>query len=347
MRVFVTGHRGYIGVHVVDLLKQHGHDVTGCDLGLFDGCEWAACTEPDRYLRMDVRDLTPDDLSGHDCVIHLAAISNDPMGDLDPGLTESVNLHGSVHVAGNAKIAGVPRFLFAGSCSVYGAGATLDLAEDAPLNPLTPYARSKIEAEKLITAFADSTFSPVFLRNATAFGDSAMLRVDLVANNLLAHAHATSEIKVLSDGTPWRPLIHCRDIARAFLVLMDAPRGDVHCQAINVGANDSNYRVRDVVEEVRRHHPRARVVFTGEVGHDPRNYRVSFDKLGRLLPNFQLEHTLASGVEDLQRKLAERRFSRSDLDDVRFVRLRKLRQVLPRLQSLRVVRKAPHTGTES
>ena len=332
---------------MVDLLKQHGHEVTGCDLGLFDGCEWSAWTEPDRHLRMDIRDLTPDDLSGHDCVIHLAAISNDPMGDLDPGLTESVNLRGSVHVAAAAKLAGVPRFLFSGSCSVYGAGATLDVGEEAPLNPLTPYARSKIEAEKLIAGFADRNFSPVFLRNATAFGDSPMLRIDLVANNLLAHAHATNEIKVLSDGTPWRPLIHCRDIARAFLALMDAPRADVHCQAVNVGANNSNYRVRDVVDEVRRHHAQARVVFTGEVGHDPRSYRVSFDKLGRLLPAFRLEHTLASGVTDLQCKLAERQFSRGDLDDVRFVRLRKLRQVLPRLQSPRAARSSPQMGTVS
>lgn len=347
MHVLVTGHRVYIGVHVVDLLKRHGHEVTGCDLGLFQGCEWSACTEPDRHLPMDVRELTPDDLSGHDCVIHLAAISNDPMGELDPELTESVNLHGSVHVAGAAKLAGVPRFLFAGSCSVYGAGAQLDLDEEAPLNPLTAYARSKIEAEKLITALADNDFSPVFLRNSTAFGDSPMLRIDLVVNNLLAHAHVTGEIKVLSDGTPWRPPIHCRDIARAFLACMDAPRDDLHCQALNVGANDNNYRVSDMVEEVKKIYPRARVAFTGEVGHDPRNYRVSFEKLGRLLPDFRLEQSLASGVADLHRKLTARRFSRSDLDGARFVRMRKLSQVLPRLQSLRVAGTSPSAITQS
>ncbi len=222
-KVLVTGHKGFIGVHLVDLLKQAGHHVTGCDLDLFAGCAWEPCVPPDRELIQDVRKLTQRDLEGYDCVMHLAALSNDPMGDLNPEITLSVNRDGSVHLAQIAKAAGVPRYLFSGSCSVYGAGAKLDLDESDPLNPLTAYARSKIETEARVAPLADDSFSPVFLRNATAYGHSPMLRIDLVVNNLLACAVAKGDIRIMSDGTPWRPLTHCRDIARAFVAMMDAP----------------------------------------------------------------------------------------------------------------------------
>ena len=322
MDILVTGHRGYIGVHLVDVLQRAGHTVTGCDSGLFDGCEWEPYAAADVELRKDVRDLELDDVRGHDCVMHLAAISNDPMGDVDPELTLAVNRDASVRLAELAKEAGVARFLFAGSCSVYGQATDHDVVESDPLNPLTAYARSKIEVEEAVRPLADGTFTPVFLRNATAYGDSPMLRIDLVVNNLLACAHALGEIRIMSDGTPWRPLIHCRDIARAFLALADAdvPAG----VAVNVGANDENYRVRDVAALVQELVPDARIEFTGEAGNDPRSYRVSFDLLSRLVPSFRLEYTLRRGMAELHERLREHEFSRDDWEGDRFVRLRRL-----------------------
>ena len=326
MRVFVTGHRGYIGAHLVELLKAEWHSVTGCDLGLFDGCEWEPLVSPDLELRRDVRGLTERDLEGHDAVMHLAAISNDPMGELDADLTYAVNLHGSVRLAEVAKRAGVPRFLFSSSCSIYGAGGDRDLDESAPVNPLTAYAVSKVETDKRVAALADRGFSPVFLRNSTAYGHSRNLRVDLVANNLLACALARGDIRIQSDGTPWRPLVHCRDIARAFIALASAPRERVHNAVVNVGGNGENYRVREVAGQVGRLVPNASIVYTGEVGADPRNYRVNFDLLGRLLPKFRLEHDLASGLEELHRKFVEHGFGKAEFEGDRFVRLRTLKK---------------------
>ncbi|MFQ5462952.1 MAG: NAD-dependent epimerase/dehydratase family protein [Phycisphaerae bacterium] len=334
MRVFVTGHRGYIGMHLVDLLKKAGHQVTGCDLGLFDGCEWESVTEADRELIQDVRSITPADLEGHDAVCHLAAISNDPMGDLDPELTLSVNRDASVKIAEDAKRAGVGRYLFSGSCSVYGKGAKLDLDERDPLNPLTAYAQSKIETEQFVGALADDGFCPVFLRNATAYGHSPMLRIDLVVNNLLGSALSYGEIRIKSDGSPWRPLIHCRDIARAFVAFLGAPREAVTNQAFNVGGNEENYQVRDVGDEVQRLIPNAKIVYTGEVGEDPRNYRVNFDRLRAVMPDFQLEYTLASGMEELHRKMVEHGFTAADFESDQFVRLRTLQKQMHRLAAM-------------
>lgn len=323
MDVLVTGHRGYIGVHLVDVLQRAGHHVTGCDTGLFDGCEWEPFATPERELRKDVRELELDDVRGHDCVMHLAAISNDPMGEVDTDLTLSVNRDASVRLAELAKEAGVPRWLFAGSCSVYGQATDHDVVESDPLNPLTAYARSKIETEEAVRPLADDSFTPVFLRNATAYGHSPMLRIDLVVNNLLACAHALGEIRIMSDGTPWRPLIHCRDIARAFLALAqaDVPGGI----AVNVGADDENYQVRDVAALVQELVPDAEIEFTGEVGNDPRSYRVNFDLLGRLVPDFALQYSLRSGMAELHAKLVEHGFSRADWEGDQFVRLRRLK----------------------
>ena len=324
MKVFVTGHRGYIGVHLVELLKEQGHSVTGCDLGLFDGCQWEPYSEPDRDLRKDTREITAEDLEGHDAVIHLAAISNDPMGDLDPEITYSINRDASVKIAEMAKEVGVSRFAFAGSCSVYGKGEKPDLSEGDPLNPITAYAKSKIESEELISKLADDNFSPVYMRNATAFGFSKMLRIDLVVNNLLASALAYNEIRIMSDGSPWRPLIHCRDIARAAIAFMEAPRDAIHNKAINVGGNESNYQVKDIGDQVQRLIPGASVKYTGEAGPDPRDYRVSFDLLGEVLPDFKLQYTLESGAEELHKAMVEHGFSASDFEGDQFVRLRTL-----------------------
>ncbi len=335
MKAFVTGHRGYIGAHLVELLKAEGHTVVGCDLGLFEGCEWEPLVRADVELVKDTRRIEAQDLEGCDAVMHLAALSNDPMGAIDSSLTLSVNRDASVRLARLAKQAGVPRFLFAASCSVYGKGEKLDLSEDDPLNPLTAYAQSKIDTEREVTRLADASFSPTFLRNATAYGQSRNLRIDLVVNNLLGSALAYGEIRIQSDGTPWRPLIHCRDIARAFIALAKAPRDAVRGLAVNVGANAENFQVRDVADQVKRLVPSARITYTGEVGADPRNYRVKFDLLGKVLPEFRLEYDLASGMAELHRKMVEHGFSRQDFEGDRFVRLRTLKARLGALTGAR------------
>ncbi|MEM8970027.1 MAG: SDR family oxidoreductase, partial [Bacteroidota bacterium] len=259
-------------------------------------------------------------------------LSNDPMGDIDPELTYQINLEGSVKLAELAKEAGVSRFLFASSCSIYGKGAKLDMDESDPVNPLTAYAKSKIESEKRISALADENFSPTFLRNATAYGHSPMLRIDLVVNNLLACAVSKGNIAIKSDGSPWRPLIHCKDIARAFVALGEAPRDKVHNLIVNVGGNEENYQVRDVADEVQKLLPEAEIVYTGEVGEDPRNYKVNFDLLNSVLPGFQLEYTLKKGMEELYQKLVEHQFSEQDFDGDQFVRLRTLKKRLELIQ---------------
>lgn len=337
MNVFVTGHRGYIGPHLVKILLDEGHTVTGCDLDLFEGCAWENMPEPTVDLRMDYRDLTVDHLRGHDCVMHLAAISNDPMGDLIEDLTYAVNREGSINLAKLSKEAGVPRFLFSGSCSVYGKGASLDLDEHAELNPITAYAQSKIATEEAVSQMADEHFTPAYLRNSTAYGHSPNLRIDLVVNNLLACAFSRGDIRIMSDGSPWRPLIHCKDIARAFVAFLYAPKEVIHNQAVNIGANEENYQVKDVAAFVQELLPNANIVFTGEVGEDPRNYRVNFDKLYSLLPDFKLEYNLKSGMAELFDKYTEHQFSESDFDGDQFVRLRTLKHRLDRFSNAQTI----------
>jgi nucleoside-diphosphate-sugar epimerase len=250
------------------------------------------------------------------------------MGDLDPKLTYDTNREGSIDLARKAKQAGVPRFLFSGSCSVYGKGEKLDLDESAPFNPVSAYAESKVATEREVTPLADKQFAPAFLRNATAFGYSPNLRIDLVANNLLACAVARGDIRIMSDGSPWRPLIHCHDIAGAFVAFAEAPVERIHNQAVNIGGNELNYQVRDVGDEVQRLVPNAKIVYTGEVGADPRNYRVKFDKLQRLLPDFKLKYNLRSGLEELLQKFKAHSFGIKDFEGEQFVRLRALKRKL-------------------
>ena len=331
MNVFVTGHQGYIGAHLVPLLLERGHTVTGCDIDLFEGCAWESIVSPTRSLHKDVRAVTTEDLRGHDAVMHLAALSNDPMGDINEELTYQINREGSIQLARQAKEAGVGRFLFASSCAIYGTSPKPDMDETDPVNPLTAYATSKIESEKQIGALADDTFSPVFLRNSTAYGHSPMLRIDLVVNNLLGCAVAKGKIAIKSDGSPWRPLIHCKDIARAFVALAEAPRDTVHNQIINIGGNEENYQVKHVADYVQGLLPNAEIIYTGEVGEDPRNYKVNFDRLNTLLPDFTLAYTLESGMQELYEKYQEHHFNAQDFDGNQFVRLRTLKDRLSRL----------------
>ena len=331
MKVFVTGHNGYIGPHLISLLKKAGHTITACDINLFEESQIAELTKPDKELIKDIRKITIDDLKGHDCVMHLAGISNDPMGDLNPEITYSINKDASINLARLSKQAGVKKFLFSSSCSIYGKGINNDLNETASVNPLTAYAISKIDVEKQLTEMADESFCPVFLRNSTAYGYSPMLRIDLVVNNLLSCAIAKGDIRIMSDGKPWRPLIHCKDIARAFVALANAPVEKISAKAINIGSNEENYQVKDVADNVQKLIPSAKIVFTGEVGNDPRDYRVNFDLLHKILPDFKLEYSLQSGMEELYEKLQEINFSEKDFDGERFIRLKLLRKHLDKI----------------
>ena len=299
MHVLVTGHAGYIGAVLVPLLEAEGHEVSGLDVGWFEECTFGAAPSGVPGARVDLRDMRAADLSGADAVIHLAALSNDPLGDLDPALTSEINHLASVRLATLAKQAGVRRFLFSSSCSLYGGGGAAALTETADFMPLTPYAESKVLVERDVARMAGDRFSPVFLRNATAYGVSPRLRVDLMVNSLVGHAITTGDVLILSDGTPWRPLVHVEDIARAFLAALVAPKERIHNQAFNVGRDGENYRVREVAAIVAELVPGSRVRYAAGGGPDRRSYRVDFDKIARLLPEFAPRWTVRRGIEEL------------------------------------------------
>jgi nucleoside-diphosphate-sugar epimerase len=299
MKVLVTGHHGYIGSVMVGVLNRAGHDVTGLDSFLYDGCNFGDEGTIVPVLGKDVRDVSAADLRGFDAVIHLAALSNDPLGFLDESCTFDINHVGSVTLARAAKAAGVPRFLFASSCSLYGAAGDSILDESAAFNPITAYGTSKVLVEADVSKLADDSFSPTFLRNATAYGVSPRLRADIVVNNLVGVACTTGEVLIQSDGTPWRPLVHIEDISRAFLAVLEAPREAVHNQAFNVGSSQENYQIRDVAAMVQEVVPGCVVKYLEGGGPDPRCYRVNCDKLSRHIPGFCTRWTVRRGVEEL------------------------------------------------
>jgi nucleoside-diphosphate-sugar epimerase len=327
MRVLVAGDRGYLGAVIVPFLSEAGHDVVGLDAGWYDGCDFGPVPSGYEQRTGDVRDANPDGLTGMDAVVNLAAISNDPVGHLNPQATYSVNAHGAVHLGRVAKAAGVERYVFASSCSLYGLAGDAPVTEEAAFNPVTPYGESKVMAEAGLAALADDSFSPTYLRNATAYGSSPRLRADIVVNNLTGIAFTRGEVRLQSDGSPWRPLVHAEDIARAVLAAIEAPRDVVHDRAFNVGRDEDVVQIRDIATQVSEALD-APVTFADGAGPDRRDYRVDFSRIRELLPAFEPRWTVAAGIDQLVRDMHDHGLTATDFEGPRFVRVEKVRELL-------------------
>jgi nucleoside-diphosphate-sugar epimerase len=329
-RVLVTGHLGYVGTVTTRVLTEAGHRVTGCDIELFGVADFpTAGPVPDvPNIGKDIRDLTPEDLRGFDAVVHLAALSNDPLGQLRPGLTDTINHLGAVHVAECARSAGVERFLFASSCSNYGKAGEGFVDETSALNPQTEYGESKVRAEKSLSRLADDSFTPVFLRFATAYGASPRLRLDIVLNNLVAHALTSGKILLQSDGSPWRPIVHVEDMARSFLVMLDQPADVVRAEAFNICRTDNNYQIRDIAQIVADVVPGSELAFADGASADSRSYRVSSAKVEKAIPGFALKWTAKSGAEQLHEAAKAFAMKPEHLQAPNFIRLKQLEALI-------------------
>jgi nucleoside-diphosphate-sugar epimerase len=327
VRVLVTGHQGYIGVVLVPMLQAAGHEVTGLDAGFFEECTFGAEPAEIPQLRKDLREVTVSDLKGYDAVLHLAGISNDPLGDLNPECTFEINHRASVRLARLSKRAGIQRFLFSSSCSTYGAAGDDFLNEKAAFNPVTPYGISKVRVEQEVSLLADGQFSPTFLRNATAYGVSCRLRADLVVNNLVGWAFTRGRVFLKSDGTAWRPIVHIEDIARAFCAVLEAPRETVHNEAFNVGITTENYRVRELAEIVRQTVPNCAIEFAQGAEADKRCYRVDCSKITRKLPAYKPQWTARRGAQELYEMYCRFKLSHADLEGPRYMRVALIRSL--------------------
>jgi nucleoside-diphosphate-sugar epimerase len=328
MKILVTGHNGYIGTVLVPMLILDGHGVAGFDSDLYRRCTFGEMPSKVPEIINDIRDIQLEDLKGFDAVFHLAALSNDPLGNLNPELTYEINYQASVRLAVLAKQVGVSRFIFSSSCSTYGAAGDQMLTEEAQFNPVTPYGRSKVLVEQEVADLADGNFSPTFLRNATAYGVSPRLRFDIVLNNLVAWAYTTGLVYLKSDGSPWRPIVHVEDISRAFITALNAPRDVIHNQAFNVGINEENYRIRELAEIVRDVVPGCRVEYAPDAEPDKRTYRVDFSKIHNMLPEFQPCWDARKGAQELYAAYQKYGVKLEEFEGPRYKRIDHIKQLM-------------------
>jgi nucleoside-diphosphate-sugar epimerase len=328
MRVLVTGNHGYIGAVLTRLLLEAGHTVIGLDNDLYLSCVFGKWEDDIETIQKDIRDVEANDLRGFEAIIHLAGLSNDPLGDLNPELTYAINYQASAQLAKTAKQAGVFRFLFSSSCSNYGAAGDDFLNEESAFNPVTPYGKSKVLVEQDVSRLSDGSFCPTFLRNATAYGVSPFLRFDLVLNNLVAWAYTTGKVMLKSDGSPWRPIVHIEDISRAFLAVLNAPADTVNNAAFNVGQTAENYRVRELAQIVADVVPNCELEFAPEAGPDKRNYRVNCDKIRQALPEFQPQWNARRGAEELLQAYREYGITLDEFEGPKYKRISHIKKMI-------------------